>query len=215
MRYLDRAPIIFVCISAYFFAASTAYVNGYFRVLGLDSDLMARNLHEVLYHGMELSLIPFFKLLLCSFFLIFVNSLYRVALSGYIYQNYTEAKKMIKRLNKLKTKLKLQSKKARYLEKMHSKRVLKAGLSMIMFFIFVLVLGSYERKGESAANFVKERIKSGEINRVNLESQKLGKNLGYLYCGSRNCAAIDIKKNSIVYFPQNGHIYSRDSLKAE
>lgn len=72
MGLLNSAGLI-VIITAFVFGSSTAYTNAELSVLGLNSDLMERSFHQVLYHGVIMNLvfmffIPF-SLFLVSFFI--------------------------------------------------------------------------------------------------------------------------------------------------
>lgn len=73
--------------------------------------------------------------------------------------------------------------------------------------VFIFSMAIFESRGKEAAKTVISGIESGSYNKVFLYLQKPGVALAHLYCGTRNCVAFDIKKNELVYFPQNGHRY--------
>ncbi len=69
MGLLNSAGLI-VLTTAFLFASSTAYTSALLRRLGLDSDLMERSFHQVLYHGFIINLLFLMALPLFLFFYI-------------------------------------------------------------------------------------------------------------------------------------------------
>ena len=58
---IDSA-IFLAGFTAVLYAWSTAYYNGYLHVLHLDSDMMERSFHQVIYNGLLISFSPFTNL---------------------------------------------------------------------------------------------------------------------------------------------------------
>jgi hypothetical protein len=212
MKMIDRAPIVFVFIATYLYVTSTAHTLGYFHVLSLDSDLLDRTFHQVLYHGLiinlEFMLFTMLSMIVVAGTIILLRALYQNMISKRLTGNFSKAKSLVKSLRKynLISKSKKKHEKDKY-----EKGFEVIGIVTFLFIMSVIILAGFESKGAENANKALEYAKNGTISKINLESQKLGKDLGFLYCGSRNCAALNLTDNSIVYFPQNGHIYSRSA----
>lgn len=50
LKFIDSAAFIAI-LTSYFYCVGTVYTNGYLGVFGLDSDLLERNFHQVIYSG--------------------------------------------------------------------------------------------------------------------------------------------------------------------
>ncbi|WP_284193860.1 hypothetical protein, partial [Vibrio zhanjiangensis] len=73
MKLVDSAGIA-ALLTAYLYCVSTAFTHGYFNTLGLDSDLLDRNFHQIIYSGLIQSLNSFIWFTLVVFILVTICS---------------------------------------------------------------------------------------------------------------------------------------------
>ena len=71
MRIVDSTGLL-ALLTGYLYCVSTAYTQGYLNALGLDSDLLNRNFHQVIYHGLLESMVSLFWLVLIILILTFM-----------------------------------------------------------------------------------------------------------------------------------------------
>ncbi len=110
-----------------------------------------------------------------------------------------------RKIVKLKKLLKLQTRKKNLLEQKHYRRIINVWLCVLISFIFMMAMVVFESKGKNAANEVISNIKFDSFNIIKIKGSNV--KLAALYCGSRNCAGLNLKTQGIIYFPQNGHSY--------
>lgn len=200
MKIIDSA-IVLALMTAFLYCASTAYTYGYFGVFFLDSDLLERNFHQIIYYGMLKSI--WFLLTIVFFLALFVtiNSVCTTEISRYMNKKENKEKKLSKFINKLKSKNKLLTD----LEQTHFKRTKKSWAVFFSFLTFILVMAYIESKGIDAAKNMKITIKEGKYRAVKLGIKQDSKPFALLYCGARNCAALNPRNDEIKYFPQKEH----------
>ncbi|MBB1353518.1 hypothetical protein H5072_05635, partial [Pseudoalteromonas sp. SR45-5] len=61
-KFIDSAILLAIC-TALLFSWSTAHYHGFLIAAHLDSDLMERSFHQVIYSGLMLSMLPLFLVL--------------------------------------------------------------------------------------------------------------------------------------------------------
>jgi hypothetical protein len=202
IRYIDSAVAI-TFITAFLYAASTAYTHGFFYAFNLDSDILDRNFHQIIYHGMVLNIwsifaVPFFLAIAVT-----IYAGYKIELSDYLKREFSNGRKIVK----FKKKLKLRTRKKRAIEVYYASIIKKSWLVFTLTFIFIVCMAVFESKGKDAAAAIAESINDGTYSRVKINGKNSESDLAYLFCGIRNCAAINIGTQEIIYFPQNGHSY--------
>jgi hypothetical protein len=200
MGLLNSAGLI-VIIAAFLFGSSTAYTSSELHVLGLDSDLMERSFHQVLYHGfiMNLMLIFFIPILLFVISYIYYHSvdLVRCSFCKSNPKRFSNGRQYLKPLRKIGIKFRKES----YALK-------RLGLAKEMSWMFmsitlglILMVAYHEQAGVQAGEKVIEAVKSGKAPLVYIGNDEKGYAL--LYCGAKNCAAYDAKAKMIKYFVQD------------
>ncbi len=202
IKFIDSAATI-TGITAFLYAASTAYTHGFFYAYSLDSNILDRNFHQIIYHGMILNIQPILTIPFVVAIIVSTHSGYKIMLSDYLHKGFEKGRKVVK----LKNKLQLSTRKKRPIEAHYSSVMRKFWLIFILLIIFMLSMGNFELKGKEAATAISESIKSRTFSKVYINGNNSKKELAYLYCGARNCAALSVENQEIIYFPQNGHSY--------
>jgi len=204
---LADGAIIIAVITAALYAFSMAEYNGFLYQIELDPNVLERSFHLTVYSGMVklyLKIFILFLILIVSIFIIYIILIPLIALAfdklpkktkkflGHIYKKY-------------KGDLSTDS----HTDRLAGKAVVVIQLLSAILLILVgilLSLRSFEIEGENRAkkkmdtffngNYKKSSIINKKIDGVNTE-------LGFLACGSENCAAIDLKTKIIYYFKQD------------
>ena len=202
IRLTDSAVVI-AAISAFLYCSSTAYTYGYFGALGLDGSVLDRNFHQILYHGMILNIKTAIWIPLLFALTVTVSSVFKIELSNYVNNSFSNGRN----LRNLKKALCLPVKRKRRFVAVHSNKISTAWTVFGFVFAVLVCFLFFESQGDEAAIKVKESIKDGSFEVVRLGKDGNGGKLAYLYCGSRNCAGYDQKRQEVVYFPQSGHRY--------
>jgi hypothetical protein len=205
-QFRDSA-ILLAAVTGSLYCISTAHTSGYLSPLRLDPDVLDRNFHQVLYHG-----------LLTSFPAAFIGlAIYAVARFVYSYMFLpsiidwlrTSAKNK-RHYIKIKHKF-LGRRKDSVRVHVAKQNTIDAFKYVALAFVVLLLLVHFEEKGKKEAltllsqiNHQHPILKSLEIT-VKMDDSV--KQLIYLKCGARNCAGLEPNSKKIYYFPQNGHSY--------
>jgi len=200
IKFFDSAAIL-TFITVFLYCSSTAFIHGYFGVLYLDSGVLDRNFHQILYHGMILNI---WTLLTLPFLIALFFTMYGMCateLSRYIRNSHTSGKKIVK----LKRALRIEKKQPNLFELKHLKRMKISWLIFLSVFSFMLSMAYFEVQGKEAAHAILVKVANKKHNVVKVKSKEKNEPLAFLYCGARNCAALNIVTKEIVYFPQTGH----------
>ena len=201
MKFIDGA-IVLSLITALLYSASTAFTHGYMGALKLDTDVLDRNLHEILYHGMILCLFPIIIGPIIIFFISLIRSFIITEISFYSRKSFSKARKISKVLVFFSIRRK---KKRTSLEHKHYKFNSQLFMVAAFAFTFLCFMAYLEKKGKVDANLLLSEIKSGKYVEVDAPKSNI-EAMAYLYCASRNCAALNPTTNEINYFQQEGHI---------
>lgn len=198
---LDSTLLIAI-LTALPFSFSTAHYHGYLSKAKLDSDIMERSFHQVVYDGLILS---FFPMILCFVLIATALWFYSHALVPVYFDYVRGSIKPKRRIIKLKNywvgkrvtpKLELEAK----------AKFNRAFIISIVVVLFLAGLIYFERKGENRAEAVLkqhfERVSEAK-NLIGVEINKKYKELRFLGCGNKNCAGIEADTNKIYYFPQS------------
>lgn len=193
-------------VTAFLYCASTAFTGGFLGPLGLDGDVLDRNLQQILYHGF---LISFGSALLALIVYVLCRFLYSHAVLPGINDKLRKNWKRKRQFLRLKHHWtgRRKDSEIELREKQHSKTF---AVLAAVFFVLIFSLVYFEFKGREAAALVRTKLESKSFLEhemitvvINGQAQKLL----YLTCGARNCAGVDPGTRIVQYFPQNGHSY--------
>lgn len=203
---LFDSAVTLAVTTAFFYAISTAYYDGYFGILHLDANVLDRNVQQSLYRGFVISLAP-----AIIGFLIYASgcALYSHILLPELNDWLRHSRWCKRQFLKLKH-LCLGKRKDPEIERSQKKHTLTAFLYFGIFMMLILSLQYFENKGKEVAVADLKTIESSAVRTSDLVTVKIDDKpmqLLPLVCGARNCAGIDPKTKVIYYFPQNGHSY--------
>lgn len=202
---IDSAVALAV-ITAFFYAISTAYYDGYFQPLQLDPNVLDRNVQQSLYRGFVISLEPAIKVL-------FIYTIGCLLYSHFLlprFNSWLRHSRWSKRQFLKLQHLYQGKRKDPKIERFQKKHTLTACLYFGVFLALIFSLMYFENKGKELAFADLKKIASDAIQPSELITVKIDdkpKQLLSLMCGARNCAGIDPNTKIIYYFPQNGHSY--------
>jgi hypothetical protein len=202
---IDSAVALAV-ITAFFYAISTAYYDGYFQPLQLDPNVLDRNVQQSLYRGFVISLEPASKVL-------FIYTIGCILYSHFLLPRFNGWLRHSRWSKRQFLKLKhfyLGKRKDPKIEIFQKKHTLIACLYFGVFLTLIFSLMYFENKGKEVAFTDLKKIENDAIQPSDLITVKIDdkpKQLLSLMCGARNCAGIDPNTKIIYYFPQNGHSY--------
>ena len=206
MKFIDSAGIV-AFLTAYFYCVSTAFTYGYFYTLGLDSDLLDRNFHQVIYHGMITSLEN--AIYLSAFILLFgfIYSNWCFFIFFYIKKSFSHGRRLVRLKKKINLPTKKLSKRELSIKAIFSKSI---GVFLVVIgFLSVLIV--YEKSGMEQANELRIRISEGES--IIMKSSQYKGELTFLYCGSRNCAGYNPETEEVIYIPQQDISIDNNKIK--
>lgn len=211
MGLLNSAGLI-VLTTAFLFASSTAYTSALLRRLGLDSDLMERSFHQVLYHGFIINIVFLMALPVALFFITFIA--YEVKMEMHRTfrasnnKRFSNARRILKPLRKVGVRFRRES----YIMRRLGNIKLATWLTLSCAVLCIFIIVSHERQGGIDALAHIEEIKNGDAPLVYIDGDEKG--YPFLYCGAKNCAAYDAVNNRVKYFPQNIFSISRKETSA-
>ncbi|OAH97552.1 MULTISPECIES: hypothetical protein [Methylomonas] len=203
---LIDSAVALAAITAFLYAASTAYYDGYFATFLLDRNVLDRNFQESLYRGFIISFYPAFIILWIYAAVCYLHSHYLLPdLSDWLQYRWGRKRRFLK-LKHLCLGTRKDSESVRHYKK-HTYRVI---LYAIFFTIVLFALAHFEEKGKETATADLKKIENNSFQPADLISIKIedtSKQLFLLNCGARNCAGIEPKTKVVYYFSQNGHSY--------
>lgn len=191
--------IVLAGITAILYTWGTANYHGFILTLQLNSDVMERSFHQVIYSGFLISYQ--YALAILLFFVIFRYTFSHIFIAG-IEEYKSKSNFARNRIIKIKRKI--------FPEVEHStltkKEFSKSKNSLKIFTIglaYLFSLSHFESKGADEANEIIKAHLSGK----NIPSQIIttiisgeSKKLRFLGCGEKSCAGIEEKSNLIFYF---------------
>lgn len=208
-KQIDSAILLAVC-TALLYSWSTANYHGFLTTVNLDSDMMERSFHQVIYSGLIISFRPIMLVifLLTSALFVWSHGILPTYID-YVRASFKAKRKMIKvRQYWIGKRVTLT------IEKNEKVRFNRFGLYSLYGAIFILSLVYFEEQGQQKAeniiekHYLNKNIPNSIINVVINKKETL---LLYLACGSKNCAGIERKSNRIFYFSQaNGYSFTLD-----
>ncbi|EOV4651095.1 hypothetical protein ACONRW_004696 [Vibrio parahaemolyticus] len=195
MKLVDSAGVA-ALLTAYLYCVSTAFTHGYFYTLGLDSDLLDRNFHQIIYSGLIQSLNSLVGFASVVLILVTIYSTWRVAISYNVRKGYKTARKIVR----FKKRFRIPTKKPTKLEaryQLHFNAAVGLFLATLGFVVLLLI---HENEGVKRATSVIESIQNKT--KTTFKAENYENELVFLYCGVRNCAGYDPKVDRVVYVPQ-------------
>lgn len=201
--------------TAFLYCASTAYMGGYLGTLRLDSDVLDRNFHQVLYSGFLTSFETLlWALMICAMACYVWAYMLFPMFTSYLKKGVAQRRKAVrvKRFfywnNRPDTKR----------ERIWKYRTRWALALALLALALIILLVHYEQKGKKAALELLKRVSLGqpavsEVVRVKVEDQV--RTLVHLACGARNCAGLDMQSEMVYYYPQTGHAFPYPVVKSK
>jgi len=209
------STIVLASLTALLYTWSTASYRGYLGVMKLNSDMMERSFHQVIYSGLLVSFLPILVILLLGAFTLYLYS--HALLPIYIdwVRKSIKSKRKIIRFRRFW----LGKRNTPPIELKAKATFTKVAIFTFFSFIYISSLAYFENKGKVKANTIlKYHIKNEEKKHKNT-SAKINtiidnkvKTLWFLSCGVNNCAGIEEKSNLIYYFPtSSGYSFLHNS----
>jgi len=207
---IDSA-IVLAISTAILYSWSTANFHGYLTTAKLDSDMMERSFHQVIYSGLVLSFGPILFALISYACALFVYS--HAIFPCYIdyVRSGIGAKRKVVKFRRFWVGKRI----APAIERREKSRFNKVGVYTLLALLFIISLVYFEKKGslqanEVLGNYLTNNEKSDGIIEVNINNTK--KIMRFLACGEKNCAGIEVDSRRIYYFPQSSgfsFVYSK------
>lgn len=217
--FLKNSAVFITLITAFFYCCSAIYIDGFLRVLGLDSDVLERSFHSIVFHGFTLVIDIWLYAVLSLAVFYWVRAVIGIEVNKY-FLNRARLKRVLKYKRKLYLSLNIRTRKLNYFERPYLFAFFKAFLVFLFCFCLVFILARYQVLGKERAYAVQNQLKEEMAERNTSESKaqqlqpskivsslkaELNGPLYLLYCGSRMCAGFDLESEEIVYFPQSGY----------
>ncbi|EGR3237268.1 hypothetical protein DC909_11115 [Vibrio parahaemolyticus] len=195
LSVLARIAAISVIICGVLYTSSVAYYGGYLHVFSLDTDILHRNVDQVLYHGF-IFLYPRMMNIATALFIIACVVMMCLAFgTHYKYRKLKNVKPNFLKLalydfNNIKPYLK--------------SWLFLSLLLVIVSVVYIFILASFERQGMERGKEVKDAIAEGNIFNLQCIERLNGKSNGKLvinvYCGANSCVGVPLNSNSFVYY---------------
>lgn len=197
----DTALLVTV-VTALLYTWSTASFNGYLSVLNLDSDIMERNFHQVIYNGLLMSFMPILKFVVSLWLITYLFShgilpIYVDWLRGH----FSRRRKVVKVRRFWLGKRNLPP-----IELRAKAFFTKLSFIILISFFYIISLSYFESIGQKQAKELMKNHNKGKNNQtdmIEVEINNKNKTLRFLACGARTCAGIEEKTNIIFYFPSS------------
>ncbi|PPK75979.1 hypothetical protein B0F87_10469 [Methylobacter tundripaludum] len=207
---LIDSGLIITFATAFLYCVSTAQNGGYLGVLLLDTDILDRNLDQILYNGFVIS----FSLVT---WVVMIYLGWRFVYSHMILPEFNDwySFSIRRKVVKFKKKYCPKKRKDSPLETREKHKTRKAGFYFMLFIFFISSLVYFEKQGKKDAMELLRSIESKQIAQANLINVNIDDEIRHLHlliCGARNCAGIESETKRIYYFPQNGHSYRYEKL---
>lgn len=198
---IDSAIFLAAC-TAVLYSWSTASYHGFLIVAKLDSDMMERSFHQVIYSGLVISIGPVILMLLLAWVLLFFWS--HAVLPVYIdwVRSSVKSKRRVIKFRRYWVRRRV----APSIEKQEKSRFYRVTLYALGGVGYILSLVYFENEGRQQASEVIDKHMAGSNSSdsiITVLVDKSEKELRYLDCGAKNCAGIEEDTNKVYYFPQS------------
>lgn len=198
---IDSAIFLAAC-TAVLYSWSTANYHGFLIAASLDSDMMERSFHQVIYGGLIISFGPILLMLLVASLSLYFWS--HAVLPSYIdwVRGSIKSKRRVIKIRRFWIGKRV----ALGIEKQEKRRFNHVALYSLVGFVFILSLAYFENKGHQQANEVIDKHMAndnGPSSVITVVINNSEKKLRYLGCGAKNCAGIEENTNKVYYFSQS------------
>ncbi|MFB2653860.1 hypothetical protein [Shewanella seohaensis] len=217
--FLKNSALVISLITAFFYCSSMVYTHAYLRRLGLDSDVLERSFHAVVYQGFMFNLSAMMITLMIFTALVWVRTIVIIDFRKFVKTSRRNARRVCTLKNKLLNFFNIKRRSFREDEKILIKKAIIVSQFFLLLLIALFILAKYEQRGGNVANTLKQRIAerlaekyehnktavATNIQPYSIMTQSVPKSdsdLIFLYCGSRMCAGFDLEKEQVVYIPQ-------------
>lgn len=208
MKKAFDSALLLALATAALYCWSTARYNGFLHAANLDTDMMERNFHQVIYSGLVIS----FQYLLVFLIVVTLVWLLYAHLILPLYVECVHGSIKAKRYVVKFKKFWLGKRKDTVIERQEKQRLNSCLVFLVGAGVFVASLAYFERQGAQSAQSLLSSYKSEQDHTYNFISTTIGgeeKKLLYLGCGARNCAGLAPETNHIYYFDQsNGYSFA-------
>jgi hypothetical protein len=196
---LDTALLI-TTVTALLYTWSTVLFNGFLGILMLDSDLMERNFHQVIYGGLLISFAPVIAVGLLIWGTLYIWS------HGILPVYIDWARSKVSRRRKvIRFRRFWYGKRNAAPVEVRAKAVFtRVSVGLMLAIAYILSLIYFESIGQDRAKSILTDHFNGENNPSSMIEVKIegkSKTLRFLACGSRTCSGIEEKTNLVFYFP--------------
>lgn len=200
-KSVDSAILLAVC-TAILYSWSTANYHGFLITANLDSDMMERSFHQVIYGGLVISFGPILLMLVVASPSLFFWS--HAILPSYIdwVRGSIRSKRRVIKFRRYWVGKRITP----VIEKQEKSRFNRIAVYSIAGVVFICSLAYFENKGQQqASEIIEKHIASDNSpsSMITVLINKGEKTLRYLGCGAKNCAGIKEKSNKIYYFSQS------------
>lgn len=208
LNFFARIAALSVIICGVFYTSSVAYYGGYLQIFGVDSDILHRNVDQILYHGF-LFIYPkvFTVAIVWSFLTLFVMFI----MFTVIHIKYS------RKFNNISPRLR-----GIMFYDFSGLLVCLKSWSIFPFIfgtvlvLYLLILRNFEIDGRQTGNNVKHAIETGNVFKLqciqrlgdknNFEKEKLVINI---FCGSDTCVGTPLNSRSYIYYDAKNIIISK------
>lgn len=225
-EFLKNSAIIVTLITAFFYCSSMVYTHAYLGRLGLDSDVLERSFHAVVYQGFIFNLQPMMIISMFIVGLVWIKAIVIIEFRRSVNNRRSNAKKIIHFKWKALKFLQIKKRALDDFERPLIREAINVSKIFLLLFFALLTLARFEIEGGKVANNVNQSITdqlkekvgqnglvpSVDILRTSIITPSLQKPdtaLMFLYCGSRMCAGFDLVKEQVIYFPHTGFTYKQ------
>jgi hypothetical protein len=201
--------VVLATVTGLLYSFSSAYFGGYLGTLGLDADVLDRNLHQVLYHGFVIS---FIKILTILFFYAmwryFYSYIFLPSVNDKLKKSFSTKRSFIKFKHRFSFSGKRKDSQTESNEKVRAKFAIKNAL---VFIIVIILCATFEQEGKGKALEQMKLIENNQYSiksNIFIEENDAKVELVFLACGSKYCAGFDIKEKLVRYFPLDKYFFS-------
>lgn len=213
---------VYLAIStAILYSWSTAFYHGYLGIANLDSDMMERSFHQILYTGLVISYMPIVLGLLGAFSVCFAyGRLIVPEYVRYMRKGFKQRRRVIKLRNWWfgKGKGKKKDTPIEIKEKLRSNYF---GLLLFLSVFYVVSLDHFQDQGRKEARRIIGTYFDGKRDKyreIKIVKDGASRKLLFLGCGAKNCAGLEEVTDRIFYFPQSigySFIYNTNYVKTQ
>ncbi|PAU71178.1 hypothetical protein [Vreelandella alkaliphila] len=198
---IDSAIFLAAC-TALLYSWSTANYHGFLIAASLDSDMMERSFHQVIYGGLVISFGPIILMLIVASLSLYFWS--HAVLPSYIdwVRGSIKSKRRVIKIRRYWIGMRV----SLGIEDQEKRRFNRVALYSLAGMVFILSLVYFENKGQQQAKEIIDRHMANDNSpgsMVTVLINKSEKKLRYLGCGAKNCAGIERNTNKVYYFSQS------------